>query len=201
MSWTKKDYILFKIVNDFGKEFLETQIQRNSEIFFKLKHQPDLFLIIGYTDLIKNTFNWKNDMNYVSYDFVKNMYKELFTSDELLYKLFTPVVKLDSQNINIIPYLLEALNPQLNVIQYKSKNHCIFILTKLENVEKMFNMDKFRTALSVYNNYNTYYTDSIYNSHINNLSRSIVKNITKCGKYRKDEKRDLFIVECKENII
>ena len=56
MNWTKKDKCLFSIVNTFGKEHLESQIEEASEKFIKLKEYPNFFIIFGYYNLNKDIF-------------------------------------------------------------------------------------------------------------------------------------------------
>jgi hypothetical protein len=54
--------------------------------------------------------------------------------------------------MNIIPYLMEALNENLNVIRVKSFNGYIYALTKVEGINKTFNSNIFEEALVYYRN-------------------------------------------------
>jgi hypothetical protein len=88
MTWSKKDKILFTIVNKFGKEHLERQIKEASQKFSTLKKRPDFFTIFGNYNIQKNEFVWLNGINKISYNFVINGYMPLFESKTTLKKLF-----------------------------------------------------------------------------------------------------------------
>jgi hypothetical protein len=150
MTWSEKDKVLFSIVNIFGKEHLEEQIEDASEKFSQLKTRPPFFSIFGYYNLDKNVFVWQNGINEVSYDFVKNNYMTLFKSDETIKKLFQPVVHFDKKDMNVIPYLMEALNAQFNVVRFKSRTDYIYALTIIDGVKETFKYEDFDTAMFTY---------------------------------------------------
>jgi hypothetical protein len=154
MTWSEKDEILFSTVNIFGKEHLEAQIEDASEKFTKLKRRPEFFAIFGYYNLDKNIFVWQNEMNNISYDFVKKGYMSLFKSDETIKKLFQPVVKFDRKDMNVIPYLMEALNAQFSVLRFKSPTTYIYALTKIEGIKETFNYEEFDSAMFIYRYFN-----------------------------------------------
>lgn len=153
MTWSEKDETLFSIVNIAGKEHLEAQIEDASEKFLKLKKRPDFFVIFGYYNLAKDMFVWQNEMNTISYDFVQKNYMRLFGSDETLKKLFRPTVKFEKKNMNVIPYLMEALNANFNVVRFKSSTDYIYALTKVEGVKETFSYEEFDVSMLLYRLY------------------------------------------------
>ena len=154
MTWSEKDEVLFSTVNIFGKEHLEAQIEDASEKFSKLKKRPNFFAIFGYYNLDKNIFVWQNEMNKISYDFVKKSYMPLFKSDETIKKLFQPVVKFDKKDMNIIPYLMEALNAKFSVVRFKSPTAYIYALTQIDDVKETFKYEDFDGAMFIYRYFN-----------------------------------------------
>lgn len=150
--WTEKDKTLFTIVNNFGEKDLEIQIEQASDKFSQLKQRPDFFTIFGVYDLTKDEFVWQNKMNILSYDFSKK-YLPIFDSDETLKKLFKPVVKFDKKDMNVIPYLMEALNAEYSVVRFKSHTAYMYALVKLNDIKETFNFDEFDAALFFYRYY------------------------------------------------
>ena len=150
MRWSEKDEILFSIVNIAGKEHLESQIENASEKFLQLKKRPEFFIVFGYYNLNKDIFVWQNEMNKISYDFVKKDYMPLFKSDETLKKIFQPVVKFDKKDMNVIPYLMEALNAKFNVVRFKSQTDYIYALTIIDSVNETFNYKEFDSQMFLY---------------------------------------------------
>lgn len=150
--WTEKDKTLFTIVNNFGEKDLEIQIEQASDKFSQLKQRPDFFTIFGFYDLTKDEFVWQNKMNILSYDFSKK-YLPIFDSDETLKKLFKPIVKFDKKDMNIIPYLMEALNAEYSVVRFKSHTVYMYALVKLDDLKETFNFDEFDAALFFYRCY------------------------------------------------
>lgn len=150
MYWSEKDKTLFSIVNIAGKEHLEEQIDDASEKFLQLKKRPDFFVVFGYYNLNSNIFVWQNEMNKISYDFVKKNYMSLFESDETLQKLFKPTVKFDKNDMNVIPYLIKALSAKFNVIRFKSSTDYIYALTMVDGVKETFNYEEFDTQMFLY---------------------------------------------------
>ena len=150
--WTEKDKTLFTIVNNFGEKDLEIQIEQASDKFSQLKQRPDFFTIFGFYDLTKDEFVWQNKMNILSYDFSKK-YLPIFDSDETLKKLFEPIVNFDKKDMNVIPYLMEALNAEYSVVRFKSHTAYIYALVKLDDIKETFNFDEFDAALFFYRYY------------------------------------------------
>ena len=150
--WTEKDKTLFTIVNNFGEKDLEIQIQQASDKFSQLKQRPDFFTIFGFYDLTKDEFVWQNKMNILSYDFSKK-YLPIFDSDETLKKLFEPIVNFDKKDMNVIPYLMEALNAEYSIVRFKSHIAYIYALVKLDDIKETFNFDEFDAALFFYRYY------------------------------------------------
>ena len=150
MSWTKKDKVLFKTVNIFGEKHLERQINESSKKFATLKKIPEFFTIFGNYNLQKNEFVWLNDMNKVSYKFVKDGYMPLFESKTTVKKLFQPVVRFSKEDMNVIPYLMEALNAKFSVVRFKSPTNYIYALTIIGGLEETFKYEEFDSAMYFY---------------------------------------------------
>ena len=174
MYWSEKDKILFSIVNTAGREHLEAQINDASEKFLQLKKRPCFFVIFGYYNLNSNIFVWQNEMNKISYDFVKNGYMSLFESDETLKKLFKPTVKFDKKDTNVIPYLMEALNAKFNVIRFKSSTDYIYALTMVDEVKETFNYEEFNAQMFLYRFHDK--IDKAYKKKHNKSKRHTYKN-------------------------
>ena len=152
MEWTKKDKHLFTIVNQSGKYHLERQIQDASEKYFTLTKSPSFHIIFGFYNTETDTFCWENKMNELSYNTVKKEHIDVFGSMYTLKKLFKPIVKFDKEYANIIPYLMEALNEDYNVVRVKSHNCYFYALTKVEGIHRSFNYTIFEEALIYYRN-------------------------------------------------
>lgn len=153
MTWSERDKILFSTVNIFGKEHLEAQIEEASDKFLHLKKRPEFFIIFGYYNLNKDIFVWQNEMNKISYNFVKKDYLPLFKTEETIKKLFQPIVKFDKKDMNVIPYLMEALNAKFNVVRFKSSTDYIYALTFIEGVQETFKYEDFDAAMFTYRFY------------------------------------------------
>ena len=160
MSWTKKDKVLFTTINIFGKKHLERQINESSKKFATLKKRPEFFTIFGNYNLQKNEFVWLNDMNKISYNFVKGGYMPLFESKTTLKKLFQPVVRLDKEDMNVIPYLMEALNAKFSVVRFKSPTNYIYALTVIDGIEETFKYEEFDSAMMFYRKHDEF--DRLY---------------------------------------
>lgn len=154
MTWSERDEILFSTVNIFGKEHLEAQIEEASEKFLTLKKRPNFFTIFGYYNLNKDIFVWQNDMNTISYDMVKGNYMSLLKTDETLKKLFQPIVHFEKKDMNVIPYLMEALNARFSVVRFKGPNDYIYALTQVEGVDETFKYEDLDAALFTYRMHN-----------------------------------------------
>lgn len=155
MSWSEKDKVLFNIVNQFGQKYLEKQIENASSKFLTLKQRPKFFIIFGYYNLYKNIFVWQNEMNKISYDFVKKGYMSLFKTDKTIKKLFTQEVKFEEKDMNIIPYLMEALNAQFSVIRFKGPSDYIYALASIDDIKETFKYEEFNDAMFLYRYFNT----------------------------------------------
>lgn len=153
MTWTKKDKILFTIVNKFGKEHLEKQIKDASQKFSTLKKRPEFFTIFGYYNIHKNVFVWQNNMNKHILNFIKNGYMGLFGSDYTLKKLFQPTVAFNKEDMNVIPYLMEILHAQFTVVRFKSPTNYIYALTVIDGIKETFKYEDFDAAMFLYRKY------------------------------------------------
>ena len=150
MTWTKKDKILFTIINKFGKEHLEKQIKDASQKFSTLKKRPDFFTVFGYYNLDKNVFVWQNDMNKHILNFIKNGYMPLFESDSTLKMLFQPTVPFNKEDMNVIPYLMEILHAKFSVVRFKSPTNYIYALTVIDGIKETFKYEDFDAAIMLY---------------------------------------------------
>jgi hypothetical protein len=181
MNWTKKDKNLFTIINQSGDYHLEKQIQDASNMYFTLTKIPDFYSIFGYYNINNNTFYWENKINEYAYSIIKSKYMKLFGSDSTIKKLCRPSVRFDNEFMNVIPYLMEALNNKLNVVRVKCCNGYIYALTNVEGITKTFNSDIFEDALVYYRK-----EDEIDRSKLRN---SKIKKGKKC------------VFECKEKLV
>lgn len=137
-------------INMFGKKHLEKQINESSKKFATLKQRPEFFTIFGNYNLQKNEFVWLNNMNKLSYNFVKGGYMPLFESKTTLKKLFQPTVQLNKKDMNVIPYLMEALNAKFSVVRFKSPTNYIYALTVIDGLEETFKYEEFDSAMMFY---------------------------------------------------
>ena len=181
--WTEKDKTLFRTVNIFGKKHLEKQINESSKKFATLKKRPEFFTIFGNYNLQKNEFIWLNGMNKISYNFVKGGYMPLFESKVTLKKLFQPVVRLDKEDMNVIPYLMEALNAKFSVVRFKSPTNYIYALTVIDGIEETFNYEEFSSAMMFYRKHDE--LDRLYKER-----RKKAKSTRKQSKQSKQSKQN-----------
>jgi hypothetical protein len=56
--------------------------------------------------------------------------------------------------MNVIPYLMEALNAQFSVVRFKSPTAYIYALTKIEGIKETFNYEEFDSAMFIYRYFN-----------------------------------------------
>lgn len=150
MVWTKKDKVLFRILQDFGRSDLEAQIQRSTRIFLKYKTPPPSFMLFGYYDPKKQEFVWMNDMNRRMVRFIKGGYQPLFGSDTSWKKLFRSTVSLPSSYQNVIPYLMEILNARYRVVRLEDKGFPVYGLVSLEGVKQTFSFEEFKQVMFLY---------------------------------------------------
>lgn len=160
MPWTKKDKVLFTTIKIFGKKHLEKQITESSKKFATLKKRPELFTYFGKYNLQKNEFVWLNNMNNISYNFVINGYMPLFESKVTLKKLFQPVVRFNEEDMNVIPYLMEALNAKFSVVRFKTSTNYVYALTVIEGLKETFKYEEFDSAMMFYRKHDE--LDKIY---------------------------------------
>jgi len=160
MPWTKKDKVLFTTINIFGKKHLERQITESSKKFATLKKRPELFTIFGKYNLQKNEFVWLNNMNNISYNFVINGYMPLFESKVTLKKLFQPVVRFNEEDMNVIPYLMDALNAKFSVVRFKTSTNYVYALTVIDGLKETFKYEEFDSAMMFYRKHDE--LDKIY---------------------------------------
>ena len=52
--------------------------------------------------------------------------------------------------MNVIPYLMEALNAKFSVVRFKSPTNYIYALTIIEGLEETFNYEEFDSAMMLY---------------------------------------------------
>jgi hypothetical protein len=150
MVWTKKDKVLFRILQDFGKRHLEAQIKRSTRMFLKYKTPPPSFTLFGYYDPKKQEFVWLNDMNRRMIRFIQEGYQPLFGSDTSWKKLFRSTVSLPASHQNDIPYLMEILNARYRVVRLEDKGFPVYGLVALEGVKQTFSFDEFQQAMFLY---------------------------------------------------
>jgi hypothetical protein len=146
MGWTKKDKVLFRIIQEFGDSDIEAQIQKSTEMFFQ---KPTTFTVFGYYDAAHHQFVWQQDMNRRMEQFIRGGYQPLFGSDRSWKKLFRSRVPLPPRYQNVIPYLMEMLNAQYRVIQFVHDGHDTYAFVELP-VKQTFSFDAFSNAMFLY---------------------------------------------------
>ena len=57
--------------------------------------------------------------------------------------------------MNVIPYLMEALNAQFSVVRFKSPSNYIYALTSINDIEESFKYEEFNDAMFLYRYFNT----------------------------------------------
>jgi hypothetical protein len=149
MSWSKKDKVLFRTLQDFGKSDLEAQIKRSSRYFSTLEKRPESFTLFGYYDPSHHEFIWMNGMNLRMKRFIAEGYQPLFGSDTSWKKLFLPTVSLPSSYQYVIPYLMEIVNARYRVIRLQDKGYDVYALATLP-VKQTFSFDEFSNAMFLY---------------------------------------------------
>jgi hypothetical protein len=52
--------------------------------------------------------------------------------------------------MNVIPYLMEALNAKFSVVRFKSPTNYIYALTVIDGLKETFNYEEFDSAMMLY---------------------------------------------------
>jgi len=147
--WTKKDKILFSIVNHYGNTYLQKEGQRIMKVF-QMKHATtDEF---GYYDTTRHTFHWLNDINHVIYKLLTTHYLGVFESKETIRKLCQPTVPLESHNQYVIPYLVQFFNAAFSVIPFHNGKKIVYHMVKL-GIKDSFDFDAFNASMGAYRLY------------------------------------------------
>ena len=84
----------------------------------------------------------------------------LFESKVTLKKLFQPVVRFNEEDMNVIPYLMEALNAKFSVVRFKSPTNYIYALTVIDGLKETFKYEEFDSAMMFYRKHDE--LDKIY---------------------------------------
>jgi hypothetical protein len=87
--WTKKDKLLFSIVNHYGNAYLQKEGQQIMKTFQMKQAIADQF---GYYDKTRNVFHWLQGINQMIYKLCKTHYFSVFGSKETIRKLCQPTV-------------------------------------------------------------------------------------------------------------
>lgn len=156
MTWTERDEILFSILNIFGKEHFEKEINKTTKQFLLTKKKPEFVAVFGIYNPKNNTFYWQNDINTITYDLIKNNYMSVFGDISTVKKLCKPSVKLDNKYLhaNTIPYLMDVVNAKFRVVRYIQNGHIVYTLISVENHVSTFKFDNFDTNMLYYREYN-----------------------------------------------
>lgn len=150
MSWSKKDKVLFRILQDFGASDLEAQIQRSSRAFSARRIPPSSVTLFGYYDPKRQEFVWLHDMNRMMERFITEGYQPLFGDDTSWKKLFRPKVRLPTAYQNVIPYLLEIVNARYRVVRLSDNGRDVYALVPLQGIKQTFSFDAFSQAMFLY---------------------------------------------------
>lgn len=150
MVWSKKDKVLFRILQDFGKSDLEAQIRRSSRAFSAKNIPASSVTIVGYYDPKQQEFVWLHDMNRRLEMFIADGYQPLFGDDRSWKKLFHPKVSLSLADQNVISYLLEIVNARFRVVRLHDKGREVYALVPLTGIKQTFSFDEFSQAMFLY---------------------------------------------------
>jgi hypothetical protein len=159
MTWTKKDLLLLDLINEFGKRYGCKQAAATFAALTKAKVKPPINEFGSY-DPSTHVFRWRNDVNIVTLDMIRNHYMSVFGSDETIKKLFHPVVPLDGRYQSVIPYLMDILNAAFHVIRMQKGKESVYALVKI-NVHNFIDFDRFEQTLLVYRQYDAFSTRAV----------------------------------------
>ena len=149
MSWSKKDKVLFRILQEFGKSDLEAQIQASTRAFLVRKIPPSSVVPFGYYDKKHHEFVWLHGMNRRMERFVAEGYQPLFGEDRSWKKLFHATVPLSPMYQNVIPYLMEIVNARYRVVRLMHNGQEVYALVPLR-IKQTFSFDDFSQAMFLY---------------------------------------------------
>jgi len=131
MVWDKNDILYLSMIEEYGQKYINKQMKVASQQFLKMKNKPE-YTIFGAYHLVNKTFVWKNSINTVAYDMIKNNYMDVFRNEHTLKKLFKTTVPLSAQYYKVIPYLMKVINAAFHVVSFPLKDQIIFALVKLD---------------------------------------------------------------------
>ena len=147
--WTKKDKLLFSILNHYGNAYLQKNGQRIMKAFQMKQASTDEF---GYYDTTNHMFHWLNDINRITYKLLTTHYLRVFGSKETIRKLCQPTVSLEPQNQYVIPYLVQFFNSAFSVIPFHNGKKTIYGMIKL-GIKDSFDFDAFNGEMGAYRLY------------------------------------------------
>jgi hypothetical protein len=149
MNWSKKDRVLFRILQEFGESDLEAQIQASTRAFLVRKIPPSSVVPFGYYDKTHHEFVWLHGMNRQMERFIAEGYQSLFGEDRSWKKLFHATVPLSPMYQNVIPYLMEIVNARYRVVRLIHKGQEVYALVPLR-IKQTFSFDDFSQAMFLY---------------------------------------------------
>ena len=154
MAWSKKDRLLFHLINEAGKRYFKRQVHLATATFMKAKVKPNL-VFFGTYNLSTRTFHWLNQMNEITLDYIRKGYMSVFGSDETIVKLCQPSVPLDLKDRNVIPYLIDIVNAAYSVVRFEKGKERIFAMTKLD-LPDTFDFEQFNNSMFIYRTFHVY---------------------------------------------
>jgi hypothetical protein len=147
--WTKKDKLLFSIVNHYGNAYLQRNGQQIMKTFQMKQAIADQF---GYYDKIHNTFHWLQGINKIIYKLSMTHYFSVFGSKETIRKLCQPTVHIEPPHQYVIPYLVQFLNAAFSVIPFHEGNRTVYGMTRL-GIKDSFDFGAFNASMGAYRLY------------------------------------------------
>jgi len=147
--WTKKDKLLFSILNYYGDIYLQKNGEHIMKTFQRKQAIADQF---GYYDKIHNTFHWMQGIHRITYKLLTTHYLHVFGSKETIRKLCQPVVPLEPSYQFVIPYLVQFLNAAFSVIPFHEGDRTVYGMTRL-GIKDSFDFDAFNSSMGAYRRY------------------------------------------------
>ncbi len=145
----------------FGKKYIEKQIADNTRRLTAQTHPPKWFVVFGIYDIKHATFEWRNDVNKITYNLIASNYAHVFNSLTTLKKLCAPRVHLSERTQYIIPYLVSIFNKQFKVVCQVHADKRVYAIATLDNPAKdTFKWDDFDAAMMHYRRYSNVGTGS-----------------------------------------
>ena len=163
--WTKKDKLLFSIINHYGNAYLQKNGQRIMQTFQMKQVIADQF---GYYDNNRHVFHWLQGINRMIYKLITTHYLKVFGSKETIRKLCKSTVRLEPHDQYVIPYLVQFFNAAFSVIPFHHGKKIVYGMVKL-GIKDSFDFDAFNGDMGAYRLYGLQHTKR--KKHVNVKTR------------------------------